>query len=137
MEFCLLQERRPGRKRVKLSELVNGQLHQVIFSLQPIICFMPRLTSTLKVDLVSAGSDLVSCWVIDFHGSACFLSEFVGTHNLLVRCSVGISGIRSSDRTRLSWLPRLLLRGEIDLRCGLTSFHACLRFRMTADHLRG
>ena len=96
---------------MKLGNLVKGQPHQLIFCLQPIIRVMPGLAPPLKVDPVSLGPDLVSCWVIDFHCSICLLSEFVGTRSFLARCSAGIPGIYSSDQTRLSWLPGLLLPG--------------------------
>src|SRR5579859_1330394 len=98
---------------------------------------MPRLASSLKVDLVSTGSYLAFCWVIDSHDIICLLSEFVCTHNFRARCCVGISSTCSSDPIRPSWLPGLLLRGGNDCRRGLTSSHACHRFQMPADHLRG
>ena len=56
-----------GFGRSQLGNLADGQLHQFVFSLQPIVNLMSGLAATLEKNLTGSLADLFFGWAIKIH----------------------------------------------------------------------
>ena len=67
----LSSQKPPGRPHWLQVKQVKRLVGEFKFGLQPVIQFVPRLSSTFPVDFESPSPDLIFGWTINPHGSPC------------------------------------------------------------------